>query len=51
MVDDRGHRIVMVEKQAPFSVAIYEIAGEILDAGRDECESAYAIFDRCRADE
>lgn len=48
--DILGHRIIFVEKDAPHSVAIYEIAGEILDAGRDECERAYAIFDRCRAD-
>lgn len=48
--DIQGFRIVMVEKQAPFSVAIYEVAGELLDAGRDECERAYAIYDRCRAD-
>lgn len=48
--DILGHRIVFVEKEAPHSVAIYEIAGEILDAGRDECERAYAIFDRCRAE-
>ena len=48
--DILGHRIVFVEKDAPHSVAIYEIAGEILDAGRDECERAYAIYDRCRAE-
>lgn len=48
--DILGHRIIFVEKDAPHSVAIYEIAGEILDAGRTECERAYAIFDRCRAE-
>ena len=40
----------MVEKQAPFTVAIYEIAGDLLAAGRDECVTAYNIFDRCRAE-
>lgn len=48
--DIQGHRIVMVEKQAPFSVAIYEVAGELLEAGRAECATAYAIYDRCRAE-
>jgi len=48
--DIRGHRIIFVEKDAPHGVAIYEIAGEVLDAGRTECQRAYALYDRCRAE-
>lgn len=48
--DILGHRIVMVEKSAPYSVAIYQVAGEILEAGREECLSAYSLYDRCRAE-
>lgn len=48
--DILGHRIVFVEKDAPHGVAIYEIAGEVLKAGRDECERAYSLYDQCRAE-
>ena len=48
--DILGHRIILVEKDAPHSDAMYEIAGEVLQAGRDECQRAYKLFDDCRAD-
>lgn len=47
--DINGHRIIMVEKDT-LQVAMYEIAGEVLQAGRDECQRAYALFDNCRTE-
>lgn len=47
--DINGHRVVLVEKDT-LQVAIYEIAGEVLQAGRDECQRAYKLFDDCRAE-
>jgi len=45
--DIRGFRIVAVEKDAPHEGCVYEIAGELLDLGRRECQRAYSLYDRC----
>ena len=49
--DVEGFRVIMVEKDAPFSVAIYQVTGEVLEAGRKECERAYALYDQCVAED
>jgi exodeoxyribonuclease VIII len=47
--DIRGFRIVAVEKDAPHEGCVYEIAGDLLEQGRKECERAYSLYDRCMA--
>jgi len=47
--DIQGHRVMLVEKDT-LQVAIYEIAGDVLQAGREECQRAYKLFDDCRAE-
>ena len=47
--DIRGFRIIAVEKEAPHEGCVYEIAGDLLEQGRKECERAYSLYDRCTA--
>lgn len=42
---------VCVEKTAPFSVAVYELDGEAIDQGRDECHKLLSIYKECMANE